>query len=57
MYTCVKEVDKMEIYERIKEIRKDNHLTQKEFGKRIGVTRDVIANIELGRVEAKEYLI
>lgn len=47
----------MEIYERIKEIRKDNHLTQKEFGERIGATRDVIGNIELGRVEAKEYLI
>ncbi|MGN0136547.1 helix-turn-helix domain-containing protein [Anaerotignum sp.] len=47
----------MEIHERIKEIRKDNHLTQKEFGERIGATRDVIGNIELGRVEAKEYLI
>lgn len=47
----------MEIYERIKEIRKDNHLTQKEFGERIGATRDVIGNIELGRVETKEYLI
>lgn len=47
----------MKIYERIKEIRKENHLTQKEFGERIGTTRDVITNIELGRVDAKDHMI
>lgn len=51
------EVKKMKIYERIKEIRKENHLTQKEFGERIGTTRDVITNIELGRVDAKDHMI
>lgn len=47
----------MEIYERIKEIRKEHHLTQKEFAEQIGATRDIIGNIELGRVEAKEHMI
>lgn len=47
----------MEIFDRIKEIRKDAHLTQKDFGERIGTTRDVIGNIELGRVEAKDHMI
>ena len=47
----------MKIYERIKEIRKENHLTQKEFGERIGTTRDVITNVELGRVDAKDHMI
>ena len=47
----------MKMYERIKEIRKENHLTQKEFGERIGTTRDVITNIELGRVDAKDHMI
>lgn len=38
----------MEIYERIRILRK-NHLklSQEEFGKRLGVTRSVIKNIEL----------
>lgn len=47
----------MEIYERIKEIRKDNKLTQDDFGEKIGVSRFVIANIELGRVDAKDHMI
>ena len=47
----------MEIYERIKEIRKDNNLTQDEFGDKIGVSRSVIANIELGRVDAKDHMV
>lgn len=37
----------MNINERIREIRKDNDLNQTEFGKRLGVSRSVIANIEL----------
>lgn len=39
----------MTLVERIKKIRKDNHLSQTEFGERIGVTRSVINNIELDR--------
>lgn len=50
----------MEIYERIKHLRKDNlHLTQTEFGKQLGVGRGVIANIEsnaLAKPEQKEPL-
>jgi transcriptional regulator with XRE-family HTH domain len=47
----------MEIYERIKEIRKENNLTQEEFGNRLGVGKYAITNIELGRVEPKSSLI
>lgn len=43
--------------ERLKELRKVLNLNQKELGERIGVSRDVISNIELGRVEFKEHLI
>ena len=39
------------IGERLKELRKMLGLTQIDFGNRIGVTRDVISNIEIGRVE------
>lgn len=42
---------------RIKEIRKSQHLTQKEFGEKLGTTRDVIANIENNRVEPNEIFI
>ena len=47
----------MEVSERIKEIRKENNLTQEEFGSRLGVGKYVITNIELGRVEPKSSLI
>ena len=42
---------------RIKLIRTSLHLSQKEFGERLGVSRDVISNIEYGRVKPKELLI
>ena len=45
------------IKERIKEIRKTNKLSQKAFGELLGVSRDVITNIEYGRVEPKTLLI
>ena len=45
------------IKERIKEIRKTNKLSQKVFGELLGVSRDVITNIEYGRVEPKTLLI
>lgn len=41
----------MERYEQMKVIRQAVGLTQREFGRRVGVTRDAIAAIETGRVE------
>lgn len=50
----------MEVYERIKDLRKNIlHLSQTEFGQRLGVSRSVIANIELNvlaRPDQKEPL-
>lgn len=43
--------------ERIKEIRSGLGLTRAEFGKRLGVSGDVINNLERGRVEPKEMII
>lgn len=41
----------MEIYERIRELRKDYlHLSMEAFGNRLGVSRDVINNIEHNRL-------
>ena len=42
---------------RIKEIRKSLKLSQKEFGEQLGVSRDVIANIEYGRVEPQPLFV
>ena len=44
----------MEIFERIKEIRKESGLSQAAFGNRIGVSRDVINNIENNRLSKPE---
>lgn len=41
----------MERYQQLKAIREATGLTQKEFGCRVGVTRDAVAAIETGRVE------
>lgn len=50
----------MEVYERVKELRKEMlHLSQTEFGARLGVSRSVIVNIEnnlLARPDQKEPL-
>jgi len=41
----------LEIYERIKELRKKYlHLSQADFGEKLGVNRDVISNIEINRL-------
>ena len=42
---------------RIKAIRESLSLSQREFGERLGVSRDVISNIEYGRVPPKELLL
>lgn len=51
----------MEIYERIKKLRKEYlHLTQEQLGNELGVSRSVIKNIELNnlaRPEQKEPLL
>lgn len=47
----------MEIHERIKFIRTDLKLSQEAFGESLGVSRDVINNLERGRVEAKDYML
>lgn len=45
------------IIARIKEVRTSHKLSQPKFAEQLGVTRDVIANIETGRVEPKEPLL
>lgn len=55
----IKEVIRISINDRIKIVRKSLNLSQPEFGKRIGVSRDVIANIErtTGTVTPNEILL
>ncbi|RKL63823.1 XRE family transcriptional regulator [Thermoanaerobacteraceae bacterium SP2] len=45
------------MHERIKEVRNLLKLSQKEFGEKLGVSRDVIANIEYNRVEPQKIFI
>lgn len=47
----------MNIYERIRFLRKELNLSQPKFGEKMGVSRDVIANIELGRVPIKDMML
>lgn len=43
--------------ERIKEVRKAKGLSQDEFGRRLGVTRGAVTNIELNKVEPKPLFV
>lgn len=45
------------MFERFKKIRKALKLSQAEFGERIGISRDTVANIEGGRIEIKDVFI
>ncbi len=47
----------MEINERIKQLRNNLKLSQTAFGEKIGVSRDVIKNIDNNLVEAKPLMI
>jgi transcriptional regulator with XRE-family HTH domain len=47
----------LELHERIKEIRKENKLSQSAFGEKLGVSRDAINNIENNRVEPKQLFV
>lgn len=42
---------------RIKAIREALKLSQREFGEKLGVSRDVISNLEYGRVQPKELFL
>ncbi len=42
---------------RIKAVREALHLSQREFGEKLGVSRDVISNIEYGRVLPKDLFL
>lgn len=45
----------MELYERIRDLRKNHlHLSQEKFAERLGVSRAVIANIELNTLSKPE---
>lgn len=46
----------MNICERLKLLRKELNLSQPQFGKKMGVSKSVIVNLELGRVELKESM-
>lgn len=41
----------------IKAVREALKLSQREFGEKLGVSRDVISNIEYGRVKPKELFL
>lgn len=43
--------------ERVRELRKVLNLSQTKFGEKLGVSKDVIVNIELERVELKELML
>lgn len=45
------------VNERIKKLRQALNLSQEEFGKRLGVTRGAITNIELNKVEPKPLFV
>lgn len=42
---------------RIKAVRKSLGLSQRAFGEKLGVSRDVINNIEYGRVQPKDLFL
>ncbi len=43
--------------ERVRELRKSLGLSQTKFGEKLGVSKDVVVNIELERVELKELML
>lgn len=42
---------------RIKAVREALNLSQREFGEKLGVSRDVISNLEYGRVQPKALFL
>lgn len=47
----------MTIAQRVKQLRKTLKLSQPAFGEKLGVSKDVIANIELERAPIKELML
>lgn len=45
------------VIRRIKTVRETLKLSQREFGEKLGVSRDVISNIEYGRVPPKALFL
>jgi len=45
------------LHNRIREVRQALGLTQREFGEKLWISRDVVGNIEYGRVKPKDLLI
>lgn len=45
------------INERVKQLRKTLDLNQTEFGEKLGVSRSVIVNLELSKVNPKELFL
>jgi len=45
------------VRERLKAVREALGLSQREFGEKLGVSRDVISNLEYNRVQPKELLL
>ncbi len=45
------------MHDRIRLIREDQKLSRAAFGERLGVSGDVINNLERGRVEPKEHIV
>ncbi|OPA73474.1 transcriptional regulator [Paenibacillus selenitireducens] len=45
------------MYDQIKTLREHLGLSQREFGEKLGVSRDVISNLEYNRVQPKELLL
>lgn len=43
--------------DRIRAVREALLLSQRDFGEKLGVSRDVISNLEYGRVKPKELLL
>lgn len=43
--------------DRIKAVREALLLSQRDFGEKLGVSRDVISNLEYGRVKPKELIL
>ncbi len=47
----------MNTSDRLRKLRKELNLSQPKFGEKLGVSKSVIVNLELGRVELKELML
>ena len=45
------------VSQRVREVRQTLHLSQKEFARRLGLSKDMISNIEYNRVEPRQVLL